>query len=89
MRDFEKAMRDPAGVYKSPENVLKDETLTKEQKIKILRQWEYDARDLMVAEEENMPGGEENMLNRVLEALHQLGACHDVDHTPPTKHGGE
>lgn len=89
MNDFEKAMKDPVGVYKSPENVLKDDALTKEQKIKVLRQWEYDARDLMVAEEENMPEGEENMLKRVLDALHELGACHDVDHSPPTKHGGE
>lgn len=76
MTDFDKAMRDPRACFAEPKDVVADESLTKDQKIKILRQWEYDARELSVAEEENMrscPDNEENMLNRVQRALRELG----------------
>jgi hypothetical protein len=47
------------------------------QKLKILQQWELDARQLAVAEEENMIGGEENMIGRVSKALLALGGRQD------------
>lgn len=75
MTDFAHAMRDPKSCYNEPKDVLNDETLDKEQKIKVLKQWEYDARELSVAEEENMPaqsGDEASMLNRVKTALQAL-----------------
>lgn len=83
MTDFDKAMRDPTLVFKQPSDVLADKSLSKEQKIKILTQWEYDARELSVAEEENMPakfGDEANMLNRIHEALRTLGVSNDHQH---------
>ena len=40
--------------------------------LKLLRQWEQDARGLAEAESEGMGGGEESMLGRVREALHAL-----------------
>ena len=74
MKNVDQAMKDPASVYASPRAVVKDEDLTKAQKLEILRQWETDARLLQVAEEENMPGGEDEttMLGRILRAIHKL-----------------
>jgi len=34
-----------------------EQSLNTDQKIQILRRWEYDARELAVAEEESMSGG--------------------------------
>jgi len=75
MTDFKRAMRDPKSCFKEPKNVVTDKELSKEEKIKILKQWEYDAREQSVAEEENMPTGPEEtfMLRRIVEALHELG----------------
>ncbi len=66
-------MLDPALVFRGPEDVLKRDELTREQKIEILRRWKFDALQLQVAEEENM-GSEQpsDILDRVLQALHAL-----------------
>ena len=87
--NIEKALLDPASSFSTPADVCKELTLTQEQKIQILRRWEYDARELEVAEEENMSGGGPDVLDEVLAALHQLNAEIDVEHSPPTKQGGE
>lgn len=76
---YEKALLDPTSVYRTPMEVVTDRMLTKEQKIKVLQQWEYDAKELQTAEEENMVELTEekgSMLSRVLEALHSLGEPH-------------
>jgi len=54
-----------------------------------LRHWEYDARELQVADEENMGGGPADKLDEVSNALHDLDADIDIEHSPPTKQGGE
>jgi hypothetical protein len=54
--DFEKAKLNPAAVFKSPQEVVSIQELSREQKIEILRRWEQDARLMEVAEEESMPG---------------------------------
>lgn len=87
--DIDKAMLDPVSIFASPDDVLSEQSLAREQKIKILRRWEYDARELEVAEEENMGGGPPGILDEVLHALHRLDAEIDIDHSPPTKQGGE
>lgn len=66
------AMRDPSKVFDEPMDVIKVDHLSPTQKREILRQWELDARELLVAEEENMAGGEPAMLGRVHEALRQI-----------------
>ena len=73
--DLRKAMLDPALVFRGPEDLLKRDELTREQKIEILRRWKFDALQLQVAEEENM-GSEQpsDILDRVLQALHALNA---------------
>ena len=88
MVDVEKALVDPALVFKTPEEVLADSELSREQKIKILRRWEYDVRELQVAEEEGMEGPQPVMLDVVLRALRALGAPADTERSAPTKQGG-
>jgi hypothetical protein len=50
MIDVNKAMLDPTMVFKDPKDVVANVELTRDQKIEILRRWEYDARQLEVAE---------------------------------------
>ena len=86
MIDVNKAMLDPTMVFKDPKDVVANVELTRDQKIEILRRWEYDARQLEVAEEEaGMAVRRPEMFDRVLQALHTLGVERDIEHTPPTK----
>ena len=87
MPDIEKAFLDPSGVYKTPKEVVNDKTLTRDQKIEILRRWEYEAIELQVAEEENMQGKNGKLLDEILNALNEINADYESQHTSPTKHG--
>ena len=86
MIDVTKVMLDPTKVFKEPKDVVASNELTRNQKIEILRWWEFDARALEVAEEEAGTAvlGPE-MFDRVVQALHTLGAERDTEHSPPTK----
>jgi hypothetical protein len=88
MVDVDKALLDPGLVFKTPDEVLAEKDLSREQKIKILRKWEYDARELQVAEEEGMQGPQPVGLADVLRALRSLGAPADTERSAPTKQGG-
>ncbi len=80
---------DPSGAYDTPEEVLRDASLDRGAKRRILQSWERDARELQVAEEENMGGGEPAMLGRVLDCLAQVGdEDEDKDPASNSKHGG-
>ena len=84
-----KALIDPGSAFVSPTSVLEAEDLSTEQKIDILKRWEYDAREIQVADEEGFPAREPGcLLDTVLAALHRLGAGPDIEHSPPTKQGG-
>ena len=86
MIDVNKAMLDPTSVFKDPAEVVAIDELTRDQKIEILHRWEYDARQLEVAEEEaGMAVRRPEMFDRVIQALHMLDAELDTEHTPPTK----
>ena len=86
MIDLKKAMLDPTQVFDEPEEVVANNELTRDQKIEILRRWEYDAHQLEVAEEEaGMAVRRPEMFDQVVQALHALGAARDTEHTPPTK----
>ncbi len=86
MIDVKKAMLDPTMVFKDPKEVVANAELTRDQKIEILRRWEYDAHQLEVAEEEaGMGVRRPEILDQVIQALHTLGAERDTEHTPPTK----
>ena len=73
-------------VFSSPKEVFAHEALTYEQKVEVLRRWEYDASEAAVAEEEGMPGAENDTLHQILSALHRLTGGVDVEHAGPTKH---
>ncbi|HKY09400.1 MAG TPA: hypothetical protein VJQ55_14205 [Candidatus Binatia bacterium] len=90
MIDVKKALLNPSEVFKRPEDILQHGELSREQKIEILRRWEYDLRELQVAEDESMtaPKAEPVGLENVLDALRALGAPADVEHSAPTKQGG-
>jgi hypothetical protein len=92
MPDVEKALLDARAVFKRPVDVVTAQGLTREQKIEILRRWEYDAREIQVADDEGMtaPAGEAQTapLDLILEALRGLGAPSNVEKSAPTKQGG-
>lgn len=89
MIDFEAARKNPTNYFQHPDNILENQELTREQKIAILHQWEYDQRELEVAAEENMMGSEEDLLDSILRALRRLDAGVDPELSgQPTKHGG-
>ncbi|MCC6713411.1 MAG: hypothetical protein IT344_08620 [Candidatus Dadabacteria bacterium] len=88
MVDIERALLNPSAVFSAPEDVLSAGGLTREQKIDILKRWEYDARELEVATEENMPGSKPSRLRTILKALDELGYDPALDKDPPTKQGG-
>jgi len=72
----------------SPKDLLGRDDLGREEKLEILRQWELDLREGMVAEEENMPASEPPSvtLEEILDALRSLGAESEFNDVP-TKHG--
>lgn len=86
--DVEQALLDPGSVFGRPEELLEAEGLSTEQRIAILRRWEYDASEVCVAVEEGMPGGNADLVHRILVALEQLGAVVDVERVGPTKQRG-
>ncbi|MFC0445019.1 hypothetical protein ACFOD1_09700 [Pseudidiomarina halophila] len=69
---LEAILQDPSKAYENPEDVLNDSNLTHDQKKQVLDQWEYDALELQVATEENMPGPEQDYLADILEAKKKL-----------------
>jgi len=91
MIDVQRALINPSVVFQTPQEVIERNDLSRQQKIEILRRWEYDVRELQVAEEEGMkspPGSPVITLDIILKALRSLGAAADVEHSAPTKQGG-
>jgi len=86
--DMDKALLDPGSVFPTPEVVLQHNTLTVDQKVEILRRWEYDASEICVAVEEGMPNGESDLLRRIVLALNELTGGIDVGRVGPTKQHG-
>lgn len=70
--DIDAALANPSACFAQPRDVLAYPGLSPELQLKLLRQWEQDARGLAEAESEGMGGGEESMLGRVREAIRAL-----------------
>jgi len=89
MLDLDTALASPASVFATPDDLVVEAALTRDQKIQALRQWHYDLRELQVATEENMGGGDEAgvTLEAVEDALRRLDAETDGDAPAPTTHG--
>ncbi len=71
-KDFDEALLSPTKVFKTPMEVVETGALTTEQKLEVLKRWELEARDLQVAAEENMVGGESSGLIEVRKAIDVL-----------------
>jgi hypothetical protein len=91
---FDDALTDVTKVFAHPTEIVSAEDLSQQQKVKLLRQWEFDLRENLVASEENMtataPEGQSaELLRGVRKALMGLGAADHKDETAaPTKTGG-
>ena len=85
--NLEAALLDPALAFDQPKDVVNAPDLSRDVKLRLLQQWERDARALAVAEEEGMTGGEESMLARVLRAQRDLGLEESPAPVQTTKHG--
>lgn len=83
------AVQNPTQFYGRPGDVIADTRLSRSEKLAILEAWELDARALAVASEENMSGGEPDLLSEVVKARLALGneASSDDNAGAPTKHG--
>jgi hypothetical protein len=86
MRFLDKALDNPAATFASPAEVVKSGRLSREEKIQVLRRWEYEARLLEVAQDENMMSGTPSVLSDILKALMELDA--DSRPSAPTRSGG-
>jgi hypothetical protein len=90
MIDLKKALTNPSAIFKKPQEIVETGDLSREQKIELLRRWEYDARQLQVADEEGMAPTDPQpvILDGILKALRDLDAPADIEHSAPTKQGG-
>ena len=71
------AIADASKVFSAPKEVVESRDLLREEKIKILRNWELDARRLVSSGDENMaadPGPGRSRLPEVQAALRALDA---------------
>jgi len=88
MVDMVKAKSNPARVFTFPHQVTEERNLTHKEKVEILKSWEYDARELQVATEENMLGSNAELLDNILRELEKLGTIsRNSERRSPTKHG--
>ena len=69
--EFEQMTADPSACYKTPDALVADHRLTHAQKITLLKLWAFDAREIEVAQEENMIG-EASPLHQILLLLRRL-----------------
>jgi hypothetical protein len=60
-------------------DIVTTESMTPEQKLKVLQHWEANARDLQVASEENMTGPGNSRLAEVKKAIIKLCELENLD----------
>jgi hypothetical protein len=78
-KDYDQALLTPQKIFDLPMEVVETDSLTIEQKLKVLKRWEADAYDLEVASDENMIGGESSRLGEVRRAIHDLCEREGID----------
>ena len=72
LEQVESAISDPTRHYARPMDVVHDDSLDAEEKLKILESWKKDAELLSTAQDENMSGGERAQVQDVSLALTEL-----------------
>jgi hypothetical protein len=85
--DIAAALRDPRRYFADPREVVDVPGLDRNIRLKLLEEWERDARSLAVAEEEGLSGGEPSMLGRIRLARRQLMGDEVGEAGSTTKHG--
>lgn len=89
---FQEAMGDVSKLFERPDKVLADREFTADQKRKLLKQWEYDLREMQVAADENMTGPKmdrnDELLREVRSCLSKLGDEHSPERSASHKQGG-
>ena len=90
---FSRTLGNVSRTFDRPRDILDAADLSHEQKIKLLKEWEFDLRELQVASEENMagddaPGSAADLLQECRRALAGLGAAPGEGRGAPTKQGG-
>ena len=73
MRNLERALINPAGVFRLPNEVVLHPLLSLACKREILGRWAWDEYLIEIAQSEGMPEGPPSRLGDVKEALHRLG----------------
>ena len=91
-QNFDKLVGDVSKHFATPEALLAEDDLSRDQKLALLRQWEYDLHLLQVATEENMtgdapPGANAEKLRAVHAAAEKLGAKLDPEGSGAAKTG--
>jgi len=66
----EKAIKNPSDMYASPFDVVNDKRTTRDEKVKILENWELDENRLLSSEAENM--GEDVETEEAAERLQDI-----------------
>jgi hypothetical protein len=78
-KEYDRALLNPAAVFSLPNDVVKSDDLTADQKMEVLKRWETDALLLSVATEENMGGGEPSRIEEVRHAIDVLTRLEGVN----------
>ena len=78
-KDYDRALIAPEQVFKSPMDIVTTESMTPEQKLKILKHWEANALDLQVATEESMTGPGNSRLGEIRKAINMLCEIEELD----------
>lgn len=91
-QSFDKLVVDVSTHFSTPDELLAAEDLTRDQKLALLRQWEYDLHLLQVATEENMTGdtpqgSNAEKIRQVHAAAEKLGAELDPEKSGAAKTG--
>ena len=66
------AISDPTREYRKPIDVVRDDGLDADEKLRILESWKKDAELMSTAQDENMAGGERPQLQDVMLAIQEL-----------------
>ena len=83
-KDYDKALIAPEEVFSAPMEVVATEALTPKQKLRVLKHWEANARDLQVATEEAMTGPGNSRLGEVRAAIIKLCEAEKLDESSYT-----
>lgn len=86
-KDLKQLILNPSDHFKSPEDILKNKTLSRDDKIAILRSWAEEENEKAVAVEENMGDNDSDLLDRIRKAMHDLDYYPDPNKAAPTKQG--